>query len=186
VTLRFLPLAVAFFALGCAGELGVGGGAMTETGHAVAFGRSTLSTRLGGVPIGDSGLLLGLAVEGRGEERVGSRFQAGALVGGATPSDAVGGWFGVEGYGEFGTPLRSTLFAHGDKYFAFGAGFPFPLDRRRDVARVNDSTWVLKYRLELVPFVRTLAYDLHDDDLTLAVEVSGGIAFRYRLVSDLF
>jgi hypothetical protein len=186
VRFRAASLVVALGACGCAGDLGVGGGAMTKTGHAVAFGRSTLSTRIGGVPLGDSGLLVGLALEGRGEEEVGSRFQSGLFVGGASSSRDIGGCFGVEGYGEFGTPLRGTLFAHGDTYFAFGTAFPIPLDRPSNAARINESLWILKYRLELVPFVRTLAYDLHGDNLALAVEVSGGVAFRYRLVSDLF
>lgn len=181
-----LALVVSLGAFGCAGDLGVGGGAMTKTGHAVAFGRSTLSTRIGGVPMGDHGILFGLAVEGRGEQRVGSRFDAGILVGGGTSAYALAGSFGFEGYGEFGTPLRGTLFAHGDKYYGAGVGVPIPLNPRRDVARVNDSLWILKYRLEVVPFVRTHLYDLHDDGLPLAVEVSGGLAFRYRLVSDLF
>jgi hypothetical protein len=181
-----LALTFSLGAVGCAGDLGVGGGAMTKTGHAVAFGRSTLSTRIGGVPMGDHGMLVGLAVEGRAEQRVGSRFDAGVLLGYGTSPYALADSFGFEGYGEFGTPLRGTLFAHGDKYYGLGVGLPIPLNPRRDVARVNDSLWILKYRLEVVPFVRTLAYDLYGDDLALAVEVSGGLAFRYRLVSDLF
>jgi hypothetical protein len=186
VRARFLAIVLSLGGVGCAGDLGVGGGAMTQTGHAVAFGRSSLSTRIGGVPMGDHGVLVGLAVEGRGEERVGSRFEAGILLGGGTSPYAIGDSLGFEGYGEFGTPLRGTLFDHGDKYYGAGVGFPIPLNRRRDVARVNDSLWILKYRLEVVPFARTHLYDLHDDGLGLAVEVSGGLAFRYRLVSDLF
>jgi hypothetical protein len=183
---RLVALVLSLGAVGCAGDLGVGGGAMTKTGHAVVFGRSSLSTRIGGVPMGDHGVLVGLALEGRGEQRVGSRFDAGVLLGGGTSPYALADCFGFEGYAELGTPLRGTLFEHGDKYYGLGFGLPIPLHHRRDVARVNDSLWILKYRLEVGPFARTHLYDLHDDHLPLAVEVSGGIAFRYRLVSDLF
>jgi hypothetical protein len=187
-SLCFEASAAVALSLGCATDVAVGGGWMPESGHAVAFGRSAVSTRPFSVPINHSGPLLGLAAEERAEEEVGSRFQAGLIAGYSLPPYWLWDTFAPELYAEVGTPLRSTLFERWDSYFSVGAGLPFPLNLRRDVQDVNRSIWILKYRSELVPFLRLVVHNVHDtnDRLDRQLEFTIGVSIRPRLASDLF
>jgi hypothetical protein len=173
--------------LGCGADLGAGGGWLPKTGHAVAFGRAAASTKLGSGMINESGFLLGVAVESRAEEDVGSRWLMGILAGAGTGPAAIGGRWGIEGYAEAGTPLRQTLLRHGDHYVGVAVAAPFMLRRARQVADLNESTWLLKRRFELLPLVRVRMHNDHlPDEWHTRWEVSGGLAFRLRVMTDLF
>lgn len=175
-------------ALGCAADLGLGGGKMTSSGHGVALGRMSLTTKPMSTPINDRGLLVGVALEERDEEHVGSRFQLGAIVGYGLRPYAIANAFSAEFYAEGGTFVRPSLFEHTQGYLGLGAGFPIPIDKQRNVTDVNRSTWILKPRFELVPFLRVrTARDLETyGTLVKDNEISGGLAVRYRIASDLF
>jgi hypothetical protein len=173
-------------ALGCAADLGVGGGAMPSTGHAVGFGRLAASTKPLSTPMNEKDLMVGLALEGRGEQDVGSRFNLGATAGWALPADAIFNHFSFEAQLEGGTPLRMTLFEDGAFYLGASAALPFPLQKQRLVSNINQSTWILKRRFDLVPFVRVLEHYEKDRPFWDGFEISGGLALRYRVVSDLF
>jgi hypothetical protein len=165
--------------------MGAGGGAMTKTGHAVAFGRLAASTKPMSKPMNEKDLLVGLALEGRGEQSVGARFTMGAYAGWATPPECIFGFAAGEFHLEGGTPLDGALFG-GDWYLGAGAAFPFPIQKRRMVSDINQSTWVLKRRFDLVPFLRILDHWDDGNDFAQRLEFSGGLAIRYRVVSDLF
>jgi len=173
---------------GCAADLGLGGGAMTHSGHKVALGRMSLTSKPLSTPINDEGLLVGVALEERDEEHLGSRFMLGAVAGYGLRPYALWNEFSAEFYAEGGTFLRPSLFEHKQGYVGLGAGFPVPIDKQRNVIDVNRSTWILKPRFELVPFLRfRTARDLETyGTLFKDNEISGGLALRYRIVSDLF
>jgi hypothetical protein len=184
--LRAWPLL--FLALpGCGADLGVGAGAMPRTGHAVGFGRLAVTNRPSSPLHSEGSWIFGMTAESRAEEQVGSRFQAGALVGYAARPYSLGSVAAPELALEAGTPLRSTLFRHLDSYFAMNTGLTFPLYHQREVQELNRSTWIVKYRVEIVPFVRVVMHNQHDAGrFERAFELSGGLAIRQRLVSDLF
>jgi hypothetical protein len=173
---------------GCAADLGLGGGAMTNSGNKVALGRISLTTKPTSTPINDQGLLVGVALEERDEEHLGSRFMLGAVAGYGLRPYAVCNTFSAEFYAEGGTFVRPSLFEHKQGYVGAGAGLPFPIDKQRNVSDVNRSTWILKPRFEIVPFFRfRTARDLETyATLFKDTELSGGVAVRYRIVSDLF
>ena len=183
---RALVLLGSLGSLGCAADLGVGGGAMPTTGHAVGFGRLAASTKPISTPMNERDLMVGLALEGRGEQDVGSRFNLGALAGWALPPDAIFNHFSGELLGEIGTPLRMTLIEEGAFYFGVTGALPFPLQKQRQVSNINQSTWILKRRFDLVPFVRVLEHYEKDRPFWDGFEISGGLALRYRVASDLF
>ncbi|HEU4408169.1 MAG TPA: hypothetical protein VFS43_23100 [Polyangiaceae bacterium] len=179
---------LALLSAGCAADLGGGAGAEVARGHVLGFGRVAASTRLGS-PLNDHGLLVGAAVESRAEAPGGSRFTGGVLVGAGYGPESIGGsrW-GLEGFAEAGTPLRSTLFRGGDFYAGVGVNRPLRLFEARQIAELNDSTWVLMTRFELVPMGR---YRLHVDHpgpggARLRHDVGVGLALRLRTFSDLF
>jgi len=174
--------------LGCGVDLGTGAGAMLKTGNGVVYGRVAGSTKPLVLPVNDRGVLFGLSLEGRAEEKVGSRFDGGVLVGFGSRPYWMWDVFGVEAYGEFGTPLRAALFSRGDHYFAAAVAAPIPLDAKRAIADMNKSTWILKRQFELVPLFRIVDHRDHDAHATFVkgLELSGGLSVRYRVVSDLF
>jgi hypothetical protein len=192
--LRLCPL-VCGLALACGTDLGIGGGAKTS-GNIVGFGRLAASTRLSppwnpNGPMNERGPLVGIDLEDRAEQNIGSRWQAGVFAGwGAGPApfgEAFAQRFGWEAYGEFGFPLHSTLFASTDLYAGVGLAAPFRLDATRKVSDLNETTWVLKRRVELVPLFRTrYLFGPPAQNHFHRLEITGGLAFRFRLETDLF
>ncbi len=186
---RLGALALALLApSGCAADLGLGGGAEAAKGHAVGLGRFAASTRVGS-PLNDHGLLLGASVENRIEHAEGSRFTGGIMVGGGFGPGAIGGSpIGFEGYGEAGTPLRSTLFRDGSFYAGGGLNVPIRLDETRHISELNDSTWVLMRRFELVPTLRARLHVDHPgaESAYLRYDVGALLSLRMRVFNDFF
>jgi hypothetical protein len=156
---------------------------MVPTGHPVAIGRLAVSSRLG-EPMNDHGFLVGASVESRAESDVGSRFSAGVSLGYGDGPPVVGRWWGWEAFADVGTPLRGKLFPGGDFYAGGTVALPIRLDSSRSIRDMNDSTWIVKRRFELVPFVRGRCHvDIGND---APVEFAGGFSLRFRVFSDLF
>lgn len=175
-------IAVALVLTGCAADLGLGAGA--KAGNAVAFGRVAGLTRFG-TPMNERGFLIGAALESRGEEDVGSRWSTGVMVGYGFGPPKFDGQVGLDVFGEAGIPLRGEYHDLYDSYLGFGADVPFILWPGRNVIDLNQSTFILKRRIELVPFGRARAYVQNGVEFGDAVEWSAGFAFRFRLMTDL-
>lgn len=184
-----LAIALGLFSAGCGADFALGAGANT-TGRAVGFGRVAMSTKFGS-PLNEGGLMLGLAVESRGEEDIGSRWSTGLMLGFGKGPAIIDGRVGYEVYAEAGTTIKSTLVEHlRDVYFGAAAGVPIALSSRRNVASLNDSTRLMGRSVELVPMARVR---VRHDDRTPAeagrawlVDIAGGFALRLRIFSDLF
>jgi hypothetical protein len=173
----------AFLTLGCGTDLGLGGGA--KDGHFVAFGRLAASTRLS-LPLNESGVLLGADLESRSELSVGSRWSAGLFAGYGSGPPPFGGRFGYEIYGELGAPLRGTYHGLDNSYLGIGGSLPIALSPSRSVIDLNRSTWLLKRSIEFVPFARLRGYFGQDEAKHLdRLEYGGGLAFRFRVMSDI-
>ncbi|MBN9161135.1 MAG: hypothetical protein BGO98_18520 [Myxococcales bacterium 68-20] len=182
-----LAFAAMMCATGCAFDLGGAVGIETQTAHAVGYGRAAVSTRIGS-PLNERGFLLGAALESRSETDKGARWLAGAMFGwGLGPSSIGGGPVGFDIYGEVGTPLRSTLVANGDHYLGIGVDTPIRLQARRNIEDLNESTWLLLRRFEIVPFTRfRVHHDFGGPAFDARPDVSGGAAIRMRTLNDLF
>jgi hypothetical protein len=171
--------------LGCGTDLGLGGGA--KHGHAVGLGRLAVETKIG-LPVNDHGFLVGANLESRSEESVGSRWSTGFMLGyGAGPPQFVGRrrW-GYEIYGEAGVPLRKTFHGLNDAYLGVGVTFPIALTTSRAVTDLNRSTWLLKRSIELVPFAHARGYFGKDEPTCWSrIEYAGGLAFRFRIMTDI-
>jgi hypothetical protein len=170
--------------LGCGADLGLGAGA--KDGHAVALGRLAVATKLN-LPLNDRGVLLGTNLESRSEQNVGSRWSTGIMLGyGDGPSQFVGRWWGYEVYAEAGVPLRTTYRGFDDAYVGLGGTFPLSLTSSRAVTDLNRSTWLMKRSIELVPFWHARGYFGKDEsDFRNRMEYAGGLAFRFRVMSDI-
>jgi hypothetical protein len=163
------------------------GGLEAHSARFVATGRLALSTKLG-TPLNDDGLLLGASLESRGEVDLGSRWESGVMLGWGSGPAAIGGRVGFEAYGEFGTPLYATLFRRGDLYAGAALSVPIHFGSPRHVVDLNESTWVLTRRFEIVPLLRTR---LHRDRTVAGAtlwrtDLSLGVSLRLRMFSDLF
>jgi hypothetical protein len=171
--------------LGCGADLGLGMGA--KDGHAVALGRLAVGTRVS-LPMNERGVLVGANLESRSEEDVGSRWSTGVMVGyGNGPSQFVGRWWGYEIFGEAGIPLRTTYRGFDDAYLGAGVTLPISCARGRAVTDLNRSTWLLKRSIEVVPFGHTRMYfGGRESNHWQRMEYAGGLAFRFRLMSDIF
>lgn len=180
--MRAAALLVVALLPACAADLGGGAGAAVPSGNAVGIGRIAASTRLG-TPLNDHGVLVGVSVESRGEANVGSRFSTGVSLGYGNGPPLIGRVVGWEVFGDFGTPLRGKLFPDGDFYAGATVALPFRLDPARPLREINDATWIVMRRFELVPFVRTRVHVDHDADEV--VEIAGGASLRLRLLTDL-
>lgn len=170
--------------LGCGTDLGLGAGA--KHGHAVALGRLAVATKLN-LPLNDRGVLIGTNLESRSEENVGSRWSTGIMLGyGDGPSQFVGRRWGYEIYAEAGVPLRTTYRGFDDAYVGVGGSLPLSLTGSRAVTDLNRSTWLLKRSIELVPFGHARGY-FGDDESNgwNRMEYAGGLAFRFRVMSDI-
>ena len=95
---------------------------------------------------------------------------------------------GYESFLELGPPSESGLFKHGDWFAGAACALPLSLSAPRQVQDLNHSTWFATNRLELVPMLRTRVHFDHPDGgaLTTKVDLTGGIALRLRVLSDLF
>jgi hypothetical protein len=182
------PLALLPALFGCGADLGMGAGVASGTAHAVAVSRLTLATKPTSSPMNEKGFMAGVVLEQHFEHRVGSRFDFGLLVGWSTETQSIADFCSGEAFLQVGTPARSNLFHHGAMHLDLGAALPIPLNNKRHVTQVNRSTWVLQPRLELVPFarVRTSKDEPLERSLFHDYEVVGGLAARYRIMSDLF
>lgn len=177
---------LASLSAGCGAELGVLGGVAPRDGHAVATGRLAASTKLGS-PANERGLLIGMELESRAEADVGASWNSGLMFGWGVNPAAIGGRLGWEAYAEIGTPLDQTLFQDGDLYMGLALGVPIRLGPARQVADLNESTWILMQRIELVPLLRArLAYDAGPGHAQQwSPEISLGLSLRVRVFSDL-
>ncbi len=181
-------LCAALALAGCAADLGLGGGGEVGQGHGLGFGRVAASTRVGS-PFNDHGPLFGASVESRVEKAEGARFTGGILIGGGFGPGAIGGSpFGFEAYGEAGTPLGATLFRDGSFYAGAGANVPVRLNESRQITELNDSTWVLMRRFELVPTFRVRLHVDHPaaESAYLRYDVGGLLSLRMRTFNDIF
>jgi hypothetical protein len=185
---RTALLAGSFALTGCAADLGTGAGVETQSAHAIGFGRAAVSMRVGS-PLNEHGLLVGATVESRAEASEGSRWTGGVMLGGGFGPSALGGSpLGFNGYFEAGTPLRAVLLKNWEHYLGLGFEVPIRLSTRRNIQDLNDSSWILLRRFEVVPFARMR---LHHDypqggDLDARFDVSGGVSFRMRIFTDVF
>ena len=172
--------------VGCGAELGGGVGVEARSGHAVGYGRAAASTRLG-TPLNDHGFLVGGSLESRAEQQVGARYDAGVMLGWGTGPAAIGGKWGFEAYGEFGTPLQSAIFRDGNCFFGAALGAPYHLAKPREVKDLNDSLWIATTFVELVPMMRVRLHIDHPGggDPTTKIDLSAGLALRLRVLSDL-
>jgi hypothetical protein len=179
-------LVLALLASGCGADLGVLGGVVPRDGHVVAAGRLAASTKLG-TPANERGFLLGMQLESRAEAQVGSSWNSGVMLGWGDGPAAIDGRVGWEAYAEFGTPLHQTLFQSGNLYAGLALALPIRLGSPRHVVDMNESTWVLMQRVELVPLLRARVF--RDNAPGHAVEWqperSLGLSVRLRVFSDL-
>jgi hypothetical protein len=183
-----VALVVFLGATGCAADLGLGSGAEATSGHWLAYGRAAGSTRIGS-PLNESGFLVGTSLESRAEQDVGARFTTGLMAGYGAGPDAIGGkTLGLEAYGEFGTRIDDELFHHGDFFTGAAVAVPIRLLNAREITNLNDSTWLLLRRFEIVPLLRSRVDFDHPDgsSLIVHVEVEGGLSLRMRTFTDLF
>jgi hypothetical protein len=181
-------LALATVLGGCAADLGLGGAAEVTSGHLVGSGRLAGQTRLG-QPLNESGVLVGAALESRAEQSMGSRFTGGIMLGWGSGPLAVGGSpVGFELYTELGAPLRDPLFRNSDLYTGGAFAFPFRIWEGRKIEELNDRTWILLRRFELVPTLRSRVHldDLCGENTFVRVDVGIGLSLRLRTFSDLF
>ena len=186
-TLFGLILLATSTGVACGADLGGGLGIEAKTGHAVGFGRAAASTKLG-TPLNDHGFLIGASLESRTEAEPGVRYDAGVMLGWGTGPATLGGKWGFESYAEGGTPIRGGFFRNWD-WFAGGAvAAPFHFGAPRQVTDLNSSTWFANDRLEFVPMARFRVHGDHPEGgATLTrVDLQLGVAFRLRVLSDLF
>jgi hypothetical protein len=161
-------------------------GLNAPSGHFVHTGRIAASTRLGD-PVNQEGVLLGVELGSRAEAKVGARWEGGLMLGWGSGPAALGGRVGLEAFGELGTPLRSTLLAHGDFYAGAALGVPLYLGSARQVQDLNRSTAFVTRRFELMPMLRTRVQRGHAAaGHTVDLDVSLGLMMRLRMISDLF
>jgi hypothetical protein len=180
-----LVLALLAMALGGCG-VDLAGGAGAKAGNVVGFGRLAASTRFG-TPLNEKGILLGMNLESRAEQDVGSRWSSGVMLGYGYGPPSFDGWWGCEGYAEFGVPLRLSYSGFDDAYAGLGLALPFNVSANRELIDLNQSSWILKPRIEIVPFGRARGYFGQDEpNFSQRVEISGGLAFRFRVMTDLF
>ena len=172
--------------VGCGAELGGGGGVEVRSGDVVGYGRAAASTRLGS-PLNDHGFLVGGSLESRAEATVGARYDAGLMLGWGSGPKAIGGKWGFETYGEFGSPLQKAIFRDGNCFFGAAIATPYHLAKPREVKDLNESVWIATTFVELVPMVRVRLHLDHPGggDATTKIDLSGGLAFRLRVLSDL-
>jgi hypothetical protein len=161
-----------------------------HSGNAIGFGRVAASTKvpLSGGVMNEKGLLVGGWVESRAQQNVGSRWDAGLMLGwGENPAE-IDGEMGWELYAEFGTPLHETLFRNGSLVGGLALGLPIPIGARRHAMDLNEATWFAVRRFELVPLARARVYaDFSDPvDATAKLDVGAGLTLRLRTFSDLF
>lgn len=170
----------------CGADLGALGGVETHTGHFVGGGRLAVSSKLGS-PLNERGLLVGAALEARGEQDLGSRWNSGLMLGWGDGPAAIDGRLGWELFGEIGTPLHGTLFRRGDLYTGLSFALPIHFGPARQVVDLNESTWILTRRLELVPLLRTRLHRDHREgkDAFWRTEISFGVSLRMRAFTDL-
>jgi hypothetical protein len=173
--------------LGCAADLGGGGGIEARTAHAVGFGRAAASTKVG-TPLNNDGILIGSSLESRTEAKLGARYDVGLMLGWGTGPAAIGGKWGFEAYLEGGTPIRGGFFRDGDWFLGGTVAAPFHMGSPRQVQELNGSTWFATSRLEVVPMLRLRRHRDHpeDADALTRVDVELGLVFRLRVLSDLF
>jgi hypothetical protein len=182
---HLLVLLACLGAPACATDLGVGAGARSS-GHLVGYGRLAVSTRAG-TPLNEKGPLFGIDLGSRAEQRTGSRWLAGIFAGYGSGPSAFGNRVGFEAFGEFGFPLRETLFASTDLYAGAAATTPIRLDSPRKLVDVNQNTWIMRRHVEVVPMLRArflfgpLGYACGE-----RFEITGGLALRLRAETDLF
>jgi hypothetical protein len=175
---------IALALTGCAADLGAGVGAIVPSGNAVGIGRLAVSTRVSD-PLNSSGFLVGGSVETRGEANVGARFSAGLSVGYGDGPPLLGSRVGWELFADFGTPLEGKLFGNTRFYAGATGALPIRLDAGRPLRDLNDSTWIVKRRIEVVPFLRGRVH--YETGVgTPPTEIAGGVSLRLRWFSDLF
>ncbi|HKU38067.1 MAG TPA: hypothetical protein VJR89_07970 [Polyangiales bacterium] len=177
-------LALCVWTAACGADLGALGGWEARTGHFVGAARLQASTKLG-TPFNQDGFMVGATLETRGEQAFGSRWESGFLLGYGWSPAAIDGRVGFELYGEFGTPLQSTLFPHGELYTGAAASLPLYLGSARHVTDLNESTWILVRRFELVPLLRVRFHRLRESPAWRS-DIAAGLSVRFRLLSDLF
>lgn len=179
---------------GCAGDLGLGAGATIKDAHAVGVARAAGSTRILGAE--DYGFLLGGSLENRMEMDRGSRWNMGVLAGWGYGPAALGGRMGWELFGEAGIPVRQHLLRDSDYYLGAAAALPISLERTRSLHELNNNTWILRRRVELVPQLRGRFYHEGDDAPRYEgesrpapanrFEAAFLVSFRIRVKTDLF
>lgn len=175
---------------GCGADLGAGAGVEARTGHAMGFGRVAAATKvpLNGGALNEQGALVGVALESRVEQRVGSRWDAGVMLGWGKNAAEIDGRAGWEAYVEFGTPLHDTLFRNGSSYVGATFAVPVMLGATRRASDLNGGTWFAVRRFELVPMLRYRAhFDVPDDaPVQTRHDLALGVTLRLRTFTDLF
>lgn len=152
----------------------------------VLSNRFSAQTRIG-APMNESGPLVGVAAESRSEAYIGSRFSAGIMAGYGSGPATIGGWpVGFDAFFEAGTPLGSSLFHRGAHYLGATFDVPIRFSARRNIQDLNESTWILFSRFELVPMIHTRTYADYDPHFERRWDVELGFAIRMRLHNDLF
>lgn len=191
---------------GCSAELGGGGLVEVRSGNATGYTRIATSTRIG-TPMNEKGLLIGGSLESRLEQRAeacttkglacaynrdngGTRWLGGVMVGYGKGPAMLDRRVGYEIYGEGGTPFRNGFFSNGSFYAGIGASIPILLGPIRSVDDLNESTWILTRRVEVVPQAR---FRVHVDDpgasavpTIVRTDLTLGVSFRMRLMTDIF
>jgi hypothetical protein len=193
--MRGLALLTALPLAGCAVDLGAGTGAEVTSPHVMGLGRVAAQTRLG-APMNERGALVGAEVDSRTEYRVGSRFSGGIMLGygdgpatiGQGPLSIWGIPVGWEIHGDVGTVLGDTLYPDWTFYGGVALAAPTLLASSRQISDLNESTWVLMRRIEIVPMLRgRMHFDRpFEDDAFFRLDVAGIVNMRLRTITDLF
>jgi hypothetical protein len=179
--------AAGFCLLACGAELGAGGGVEARSGVAVGYGRAAASTKLG-TPLNDEGFQVGASLESRAQARAGVRYDTGIMLGWGSGPAALGGRSGFELYCELGTPIQQGFLRDGNFFAGAAIAAPLFLGQPRQVADLNNSTWLATSRIELVPSLRSRLHVDHagGGDPSTKIDVQVGLALRLRVISDLF
>lgn len=182
------PLLITLATSACGIDLGLGTGATVKDPHGVGVARAAVSTRLSVSDSKDRGILLGGELEGRSEWSLGSRWNAGLVVGWGDGPATLGGKVGCEVFADFGLPLGERML--GDRAFYAGGALavPISLERTRSITDMNRATWILRRRLELVPQTRYRFYRNSDDSAAPSHqhELAMLLSLRLRFESDLY
>jgi hypothetical protein len=182
-----LALSLPLLSVACATDLGLAGGTTLKDPHGVLQARAAVETRVG-FDSKDAGVLVGGELEGRSEWDLGSRWNAGVMVGWGHGPVTLGGKFGYELFASLGVPMDAHLFSSRALYTGAGFALPISLERARNITDMNRTTWILRRRLEVVPMARYRYYlnsadspaPLHQHELSLV------LSLRLRFESDLY